>query len=135
MINLLMSFITSAAIAVAFRGPLRAVFASGCTGLIGYSVYAGAQRLGSPQLLAIFLGALAIGTAGELLARTLREPTLLFVIPGLFPLVPGIWVYNGMLSMARGDMQAAGQDLARTMFWAGALAAGLALPPALLRSR
>lgn len=135
MINLLMSFVTAGAIAVAFRGPLRAVLASGCTGLIGYGVYVGMKAINSPELLAIFLGALAVGTAGELFARTLREPTLLFVIPGLFPLVPGIWAYNGMLSMARGDMTTAGQDLARTMFWAGALAAGLALPPALLRNR
>ncbi|MGE5673061.1 MAG: threonine/serine exporter family protein [Mycobacterium leprae] len=133
MLGALFAFITSASSAIAFRGPLRAVPASGLTGLSGYAAYTVSTQHGAPEMLAAFLGALVVGLAGELLARRLRQPTLLFVVPGLFPLVPGIIAYNGMLSLARNDLPNAAHQIARTMFYAGSLAAGLALPPAVLR--
>ncbi|HEY3369025.1 MAG TPA: threonine/serine exporter family protein [Symbiobacteriaceae bacterium] len=133
MLNFLAAFTTSAAAAAAFRGPLRAVWASGLTGLLGYITYELARALHAPQVLAAFVGALTIGAAGELLARYLRQPTLLFIVPGLFPLAPGFMAYTGMLELARGQVASAGHELTQTMFYAGSLAAGLALPPALLR--
>ena len=135
MLNYLFAFMTSAAIAVSFRGRLRAVPASGLAGLLGWAGYDLTLRLGLPQMLGAFLGALAVGVAGELLARRLREPTLMFVVPALFPLVPGIMAYSGMLSQARQDLTAAAAELTRTGFYAGSLAAGLSLPPAILRRR
>lgn len=129
----LFAFITSAAIAVSFRGRLRAVPAAGLAGFLGYAGYDLTLRLGGPQMLGAFVGALMVGTAGELLARRLREPTLVFVAPALFPLVPGLMAYGGMLSLARQDLSEAGLQLTRTLFYAGALAAGLSLPPAFFR--
>lgn len=133
MLNYLFAFITSAAIAVSFRGRLRAVPTAGLAGALGFAAYDICTRLGGPQMLAAFLGAFAVGLAGELMARRMREPTLVFVVPGLFPLVPGLMAYTGMLSLARQELLPAGHDLTRTLFYAGALAAGLAIPPTLLR--
>lgn len=133
MTNLFFAFVTSAAIGISFRGPLRAIPGAGLTGLLGYAVYSLALQADAPQLLAVFLGGLMVGLAGELLARRLREPVLLFVVPGLFPLVPGLMAYNGMLMLTREQLAESGMLLARTMFYAGALAAGLALPPVLIR--
>lgn len=135
MLNYLFAFLTSAAIAISFRGPLRAVPASGLAGFLGWAGYDITLRLGFPATLGAFVGALVVGLAGELLARRLREPTLMFVVPGLFPLVPGIIAYRGMLSLAQGDFVAAAQELTRTLFYAGALAAGLSMPPAFLRRK
>lgn len=135
MLNYLFAFLTSAAIAVSFRGPLRAVPASGLAGLLGWTGYDLTVRLGFPATLGAFVGALVVGVAGELLARRLREPTLMFVVPGLFPLVPGIIAYQGMLHLAQQDFVGAARELTRTLFYAGALAAGLSLPPAFLRRR
>lgn len=133
MINYLFAFLTSAAITVSFRGPLRALPASGLAGLLGWAGYQGAQAMGAPQVGCAFMGALVVGTAAEVMARRLREPALLFVVPGLFPLVPGLMAYNGMLLLAREELLTAGQTLTRTMFYAGALAAGLAVPAAMFR--
>ncbi len=131
----LFAFVTSAAITISFRGPRRAIPASGLTGLLGWTGFQLVLALRGPQFLGAFVGAILVGMAGELLARRLKEPALLFVVPGLFPLVPGLMAYNGMLFLARGEMTEAGQLLTRTAFYAGALAAGLAIPPALLRRR
>ncbi len=131
--NAFFAFLTSAAIAVSFRGPLRAVPAAGLAGMLGWTTARALMRAGAPELLGVFAGALMIGLAGELMARRLREPTLLFVVPGLFPLVPGLMAYNGMLMLAAERYTEAAQLLTRTLFYAGALAAGLALPTALFR--
>jgi uncharacterized membrane protein YjjB (DUF3815 family) len=133
MLNYLFAFITSAAIVLPFRGNLRAVPAAGLAGALGFAGYDVCYRLGGPQMLAAFIGAFLVGTAGEMMARRLRQPTLLFVVPALFPLVPGLMAYGGMLSLARGELSLAGQELSRTAFYAGSLAAGLAIPPAFWR--
>jgi uncharacterized membrane protein YjjB (DUF3815 family) len=133
MLNYLFAFLTSAAIAVSFRGNLRAAPASGLAGALGFAGYDVCYRLGGPQMLAAFVGAFLVGAAGELMARRLREPTLMFVVPALFPLVPGLMAYGGMLSLARQELSVAAHELTRTAFYAGALAAGLSIPPALWR--
>lgn len=133
--NGLFAFVTSAAIAIAFRSPLRAVPAAGLTGLLGWLTSRAVSQNGLPSIFGTFLGALVVGTMGELLARRLRKPAPLFVIPALFPLVPGLMAYNGMLLLAREELAQAGQLLTRTVFYAGAIAAGLAIPSALLRRR
>lgn len=135
MITYLFAYITSAAIAISFRAPAGTIGWVGLSGLLGWAAYDLALRTGAPEPLAVFLGALSLGTVGELLARRLRQPTTLFIIPGLFPLVPGLIAYNGMLQLAREETAEAALYLSRTLFFAGALAAGLAVPPALFRRR
>ncbi|MFZ5813927.1 MAG: threonine/serine exporter family protein [Bacillota bacterium] len=135
MTTYLFAFLTSAAIAVSFRAPRRAILWAGVGGMAGWAGYDLPLRAGAPPALAVFLGALALGTVSELLARRLREPTTLFIIPGLFPLVPGLIAYNGMLLLSREEIGEAAQQISRALFFAGALAAGLAVPPALFRRR
>lgn len=133
MMNLLFAFLASAAITPAFRVPLPAIPWVGLVGMLGWAAYWVSELAGAPMMMSAFLGALAVGAAAEALARRLKHPATLFVIPGLFPLVPGLMAYGGMLFLAREELTAAAQMLARTLFYAGALAAGLALPPALMR--
>lgn len=133
MTNYIYAFLTSAAIAVSFRGPLRAVPASGLAGLLGYLSYDLIIRYQGSMMLASFVGALLVGATGEFMARRLKQPSTLFVVPGLFPLLPGLMAYNGMLLLAQENWTTAAQMLSRTAFYTGCLAAGMALPPAVMR--
>ena len=40
--------------------------------------------------------ALAVALLSELAARAVKAPVTVFVIPGIFPIVPGLAMYNGM---------------------------------------
>lgn len=133
MITYFFAYLTSAAIAVSFRAPSRTILWVGFAGMMGWAGYDLSRLAGAPAVMAVFLGALLLGTVGELLARWLRQPAILFIIPGLFPLVPGLIAYNGMLLLAREEMAGAAQAFTRALFYAGSLAAGLAVPPALFR--
>ena len=127
------AFLTSAAIAVSFRSPRRAILWTGLCGLVAWAGFDLVRRAGAPEAAAVFAGALALGMASEVLARRLHQPAILFVIPGLFPLVPGIIAYRGMLLLSESRLAEGAWQLARALLIAGILAAGLAIPPVVAR--
>ncbi len=127
------AFVTAAAIAISFRSPRRAILWTGLCGLAGWAGFDLALRAGAPDPAAVFAGALALGVVSELLARRLHLPAILFVIPGLLPLVPGIIAYRGMLLLSQSQLAEGAWQLARALLIAGILAAGLAIPPVMFR--
>jgi uncharacterized membrane protein YjjB (DUF3815 family) len=136
MLNLFLAFLTSAAVGLTMRGPRHTVPAIGLVGLLGWSGYQlGLLLWPGAGPFAALLGALFVGVAAEILARRLRQPTILFIIPGLFPLVPGIMAYRGTLALIRGNLSGAAVTLTQTILYAGGLAVGLTIPPAFLRRR
>lgn len=135
MITYIAAFVTSGAIGVSFRAPRSAILWIGLCGLVGWAGYDISLRLGAAEALAVFIGALTLGMLAEVLARRLRQPAILFIMPGLFPLVPGIIAYRGMLLISRNMAQEGAVQVLRALFVAGSLAAGLAIPPVLFRRR
>lgn len=137
MLTYISAFLTAAATALAMRGPRHTILPIGLVGLLGWCGY----QLGLLWIwpgsgpFAAFLGALVVGIAAEIFARRLHQPTILFIIPGLFPLVPGIMAYRGTLALITGDLNNAAATWVETLLYAGGLAVGLTIPPALLRRR
>jgi uncharacterized membrane protein YjjB (DUF3815 family) len=76
-----------------------------------------------------------IGVLAELLARALRQPTMLFSIPGFIPLVPGSAAFRTLLEFVGADYAAGTASLVRTALLTAALAAGLGTVNALARIR
>ncbi len=106
------------------------------TGLVGAAAWGARLALGgSHPIASAFAGALAAGALAEACARRQREPATVYVSAGVLPLVPGVTAYRGMLALVQGDLTAALGLLSQALFIAGAIAAGVALPTALLRSR
>lgn len=103
-------------------------------GLLAYgSLNATAAWLVTYELLAAgvsvaaanFCGGLVVGTAAELLARRLRNPATIFIIPGFFPLVPGREAYTTMRYLVEGQYSPALAMGVQTMLTAGAIAFGI----------
>lgn len=134
MLTYLSAFITSAATSLAMRGPKQTVVPIGLVGLLGWIGYQlGLWIWPQSRPFAAFLGALVVGIVAELFARRFRQPTILFIIPGLFPLVPGIMAYRGTLALISGELTTAAATWTETGLYAGGLAIGLTIPPALFR--
>ena len=85
------------------------------------------------QVTAIFIGATTTALISELFARWIREPSILFLIPGIFPLVPGGKAYMTMLSFLRNDYVTGIEELASTVFMAGAIAGGIIVVSSVFR--
>lgn len=68
-------------------------------GALGWLVYVlGVFNYGNPMIYS-FTAAAVISLCSEILARRLKQPAILFVIPGILPLVPGVGLYQTVYSI------------------------------------
>lgn len=113
--------------------PRRALWASALVGGVAAVVFAAGTSLGLPGAAAAGFGALFAGVASEGIARTLRVPATVFLLPGLIPLVPGVTVYKAMSAFTQNRIQAGVAAGVETFLWAGAIAIGVGLAAAVFR--
>lgn len=127
--------LAAAGFAVLFDVPKRVIAVSALVGGLAFA----ARQLGLaaqlPAEAAIFISGIVIGALAELLARGLRQPAMLFTIPGFIPLVPGSAAFRTLLEFVNGDYGAGTASFVRTALLTSALAAGLGIPSALARIR
>ncbi|MGH9071073.1 MAG: threonine/serine exporter family protein [Acidimicrobiales bacterium] len=101
--------------------PRRSLAAAGAVGALGWAallllVHAGASLAASTALVAVL-----VGVAGNLVALRQHTHPLLFVVPGIMPLLPGLTIYQGMYELVTSQ----GHSGLVTLF--GALGIGLAI--------
>jgi uncharacterized membrane protein YjjP (DUF1212 family) len=95
-----------------------------CAGLVGF----GGSSLGAHMLgpeLGVFVGALALGTFGNLYARWTGRPASVLRIPGLLLLVPGSTGFRSLASFMAEDPVAGAEGAFRVGLVAMGLVAGL----------
>lgn len=122
------------AFAVLFRARRRDLFWVLLAGWLGF---AGA-RLGASFLspeLGVLVGALVVGLASNLYARTRNRPASVVQVPGIMLLVPGSIGFHSMNSFLTNDVLTGVESAFRMAQVAGALVGGLLFANALLRPR
>ncbi len=83
------------AFSILFEVPCRYSVVSGAVGGGGWIIF----RLASPvcgTIMACFLSSMSVVFFSRLLAVKRHCPATVFMVPGLFPLVPGITVYRAV---------------------------------------
>ena len=118
-------FIMGAAIGVLYRIPRNVLLYASFNGTLAWLVTYSLLQAGTNIIAAIFVGSLAIGSLSEMLARALRKPATVFVIPGFIPLVPGREAFTTMQFLVEGRQLEALSMGAQTLFMAGAIAFGI----------
>lgn len=116
--------LASMAYAVLRNAPPRTLLVSALAGMAAWAASAPIVHLG--QTLPVFLGGAAVTAVAEAAAVRLRVPVLTVLAPGIIPLTPGLLAYHSILGLATGDYPLAVRDGVLTLFWAGALAVGIA---------
>ncbi|MGI6091965.1 MAG: threonine/serine exporter [Veillonellaceae bacterium] len=118
-------FFMSAAIGVLYRVPRRLLFYDGMVGVLSWLVVYTTLQSGGNIILADFLGSIAIGIIAELLARLLRKPATIFIIPGFIPLVPGGEAYTTIRFLVEGRYAEGVAMGMKTLMIGGAIAFGI----------
>lgn len=118
--------------AVLFRTPRKAIFTATVIGGLGYVVYDICCESIS-LMFGYFFGTLFISISAELLARISKMPAVIYITPGVIPLVPGAGLYHTMRFFVNGDTHAGLAECVETLACAGVMAVAIALPPMLLR--
>ena len=90
--NLICPFFGTIAFSVLFNVPKRFYLSCGITGTMGWIVYCLTVNLTSAAL-ASFLGTLVVVLISRMLTVRMKCPITVFLISGIFPLVPGAGVY------------------------------------------
>jgi len=79
------------------------------------------------EVLGFFGGTLIIAIMGEIFARIMKMPSIIFIFPAVIPLVPGIGLYRTMLLLVQKNYGDAVTMGAQTLFIAGAMSVAIAL--------
>ena len=91
-LNIVCSFLGTVAYGILFNIPKRFYLACGCTGTAGWLVFKLA-RVTLSAAVASFLGALVVVLISRILTVRMKCPITIFLVSGIFPLVPGAGVY------------------------------------------
>ena len=121
------------AVGVLYRVPRSLLIYGSFTGLAAWTVFFGTTSLGAKVVAASFLGSLTAGCLAEMLARIVKKPATIFIIPGFIPLVPGRDAYTTMLYLVEGRYSEGVAIGVTTVLIGGAIAFGIFLSTTMFR--
>ena len=102
-------------------------------GAAGWAAYLAVMALGGGSFVASLAGAVVVAVFAEAMARLRKCPATSYSTIALFPLVPGLTIYQAMDHGIRGDTELFWETFFRTFGIAGCLALGLLLVSASLQ--
>lgn len=133
-----MHFIFSALATIGFsiflNAPKSTLIPNGFVGGLGWSLFYYLVKLTNNDILANFVAALLVSYFSEVLARKLKQPAIIFIIPGIIPLVPGLGMYNTMLYLVQSDYDNAIAKGADVLFVGGAISLGILVVTSLFKT-
>lgn len=94
LIQVLAGFVGTYAFSLTYSVSPRHFFFAGLTGGIGWAAYIVCFKIfGFGAVISNFISTLFIATSARCFAVWRRCPSMVFLIPGLFPIVPGAGIY------------------------------------------
>ena len=126
-IQAILAFFACIGFAVVYNAPKRHLIFCGITGAIGWFVYSIVDFSDSMTFYAVILSSMAITTTSRILSHVRREPSTIFLIPGILPLVPGTGMYYAMYYMIYNEPDTALQYLADALKVAGGISLGIVI--------
>lgn len=133
MTEILLAFIGSLCPGILYNVGKRNLFWVGISGMLGWITYSRMYSITGKLVFSTFVGAIIVGLYSEILARIRKAPATVFSIPGIFPLVPGIAVYNTIQYMAVKQLFEAANVGIEAITSAASIAFGMLLISAVFR--
>lgn len=125
LIKLIASFMGSCAFAVVFKINKRHLLHVGILGFITYFAYYTVMFFTKSAFTAAFASTTVATLCAELLARKRRAPTIVYLVTGLIPIVPGADSYYSMKYLLEQNMPLATEKLLATVQVALGIAGGI----------
>lgn len=136
-VQAVVAFFATVSFAVLFQVPKQQYLFSGLTGTIGWLSYLLALRLHPSVVIASLAATLLLTAVSRVFAVWRRTPITVFLICGIFPLVPGAGIYYTAYHFIMGENELAVNKGIETIKIAVSIALGivfvLSLPYALFR--
>jgi uncharacterized membrane protein YjjB (DUF3815 family) len=91
--QIIAAFIGTLSFSILFSTPNKYLIHCGLVGALGWSVYLLAMNRIGHAAVAVFIASTVLTICSRYLARLYKATTTLFLISGIFPLVPGAGIY------------------------------------------
>lgn len=112
---------------VLFNVPRTSIIKSGFAGGIGWVLYNVFNFYTDSTVLSVFVASFAIAILGEVFAIKFRNPSTVYIVPAIVPLVPGYGVYYTMLSFVQNDYESAANHGSESFLVSIAIAGALTI--------
>ena len=122
-LQLISVFIGVIGFGIILEVPKKYLVFSGIAGAIGWAVYLLCQLL--LPVGSVFFSSFCIALFSQIFARKLKCPVTVFLIPGIYPFVPGAGIYRTVYYIIVGSNSMAGHYFIETLTTAGMIALGI----------
>lgn len=138
LVQCVVSFLSMVAFAVLFHAPRKEWIWCGFTGMAGWAAYWLLVQLEQGVVTASLVAAVVLALLSRILAVVRRCPMTVFIMGGIFPLVPGAGIYYTVYYFIMGQEELCLAKGVETLKIATAIAIGvvlvLALPGSFFRA-
>lgn len=111
LVNMFCSFLGTIAFSVLFNVPRRFYICCGLTGMAGWLCYLICAEAASVST-STFFGTMLVVLMSRMLAVWKKCPITVFLVSGIFPLIPGASVYYTVYNVVQGNLaEAAGRGI------------------------
>ncbi len=121
--QLISVFIGAIGFAVLLEVQKKYLLYCGAAGMIGWAAYLLGQQF--LPLGSVFFSSFCIALLSQIFARKLHCPVTVFLIPGIYPSVPGAGIYRTVYYLIMGENSLSGHYFLETLTTAGMIALGI----------
>ncbi len=126
-LSILSAFISTIGFSILFHVQKKHLLICGTVGALGWCIYLLGEHKDFSIILSTFLASLLVTQASYLLAKRLKTPITVFLIPGIIPLVPGLTLYRTMYSLMTSDYTLSIEYAILTFELAGVIAGAIVI--------
>ena len=125
MIQFIVGFFATLSFAILFSAPKRQLVFCGLTGAAGWIVYLLLMQNDSGIALANLAATFVLTLMARIFAARERQPVTVYLLSGIFPLVPGAGIYYTSYYFIMHDMTNFSRYGSETVIIAGSIALGI----------
>lgn len=126
-IQLISAFFGSMGFSLCFRLRKKLLIKASLGGMICWAIYLVLEHYTDNIFISCLAASAFASLYAELLARLLKVPAKLFIIPAVVPLIPGGSLYYTMSNFVAGNREAATSYGNNTLLFAVAIAGGISI--------
>ena len=124
-IEAIVAIFATISFAILFNAPKKEVIFCGLTGSLAWTVYYGMTQQGINSVLASLVASCGLTILARAFAVIRKNPVTVYILPGIFPLVPGAGIYYTAYYLFIGNHEMSGFKGLETLEIAGAIVFGI----------
>ncbi|MDK9859202.1 threonine/serine exporter family protein [Staphylococcus equorum] len=124
-LQFIVSFLATMLFSIIFNAPRRLLLACGFVGAMGWIIFKLTVDLDFGKVMASFLGSFILAIMSHVMSRRYKRPVIIFIVPGITPLVPGGLAYEATRYLVSNQYTLATNTFLEVTLISGAIAFGI----------